>query len=138
VKGFRDFVLRGNLVELAVAVVIGLAFNNLVKSFTDNLISPLIGAVAGQADLSRHVLTIGTAHFKYGQFLTDVINFVVLAAVVYFFVVVPVGRLLKRLRPDEKPAAPQKECPECLSTVPAAAIRCAFCTVPLQPAGLGE
>ncbi len=133
-KGFRDFILRGNIVELAVAVVIGLAFNNLVKSFTDNLISPLVGALAGKTDLSKHVLTIGSAHLNYGLFVSDVINFVILAAVVYFFVVLPVGRLLKRIQPDEKPAAPKQECPECLSSVPAAAVRCAFCTIPLGSA----
>lgn len=133
-KGFRDFILRGNIVDLAVAVVIGLAFNNLVKSFTDNLLSPLIGALLGKTDLGRHVLTIGAAHLKYGQFITDVINFVVLAAVVYFFVVLPLGRLLKRIQPDEKPAAPKQECPECLSSIPAAAVRCSFCTIPLTSA----
>jgi large conductance mechanosensitive channel len=131
VKGFRDFILRGNIVDLAVAVVIGLAFNNLVKSFTDNLVSPLIGALAGQTDLSKHVLTIGSVQFRYGQFVSDVINFVILAAVVYFVVVVPVGRLIKRIKPDEKPAAPQRECPECLSNIPRAAVRCAFCTIAL-------
>lgn len=130
-KGLRDFILRGNIIDLAVAVVIGLAFNDLVKSFTSNLINPLVGAIAGRADLSGYVLTLGKAHFKYGQFLTDVINFLILAAVVYFCVVVPVSRLLKRIHPDEKPAAPTKECPECLSSIPVSAVRCAFCTVPL-------
>ncbi|MEP6697778.1 MAG: large conductance mechanosensitive channel protein MscL [Pseudonocardiales bacterium] len=133
-KGFRDFILRGNIVDLAVAVVIGLAFNDLVKSFTTNLVNPLVGAITGKSDLSSYALTVGKAHLRYGRFLTDIINFVILAAVVYFFIVVPVSRLLRRIHPDEKPAAPTKECPECLSSIPVAAVRCSFCTVPL-PSG---
>jgi len=131
VRGFRDFVLRGNIVDLAVAVVIGLAFNDLVKSFTTNLINPLVGAITGKADLSGYALTVGKATFKYGQFLTDALNFVILAAVVYFFIVLPVSRLLRRIHPDEKPAAPKKECPECLSSIPVAAVRCSSCTIAL-------
>jgi len=132
VKGFRDFVLRGNIVDLAVAVVIGVAFGSLVKSFTTNLMEPLIGAFGGRADLSSLALTVGRAKFAYGAFLAELINFLITAAVVYFFVVVPLQRLLRRLRPAEDAAAPKKECPECLSSISQAATRCAFCTVALS------
>ena len=134
-KGFRDFVLRGNIVDLAVAVVIGLAFNALVKSFTTNLLDPLIGMFGGTSALSGRVLSVGDAKIGYGAFLSELINFLITAAVVYFFVVLPLQRLLRRLRPAEDAAAPKKECPECLSSIPEAANRCAFCGVsPLRPA----
>lgn len=133
-KGFRDFVLRGNVVDLAVAVVIGLAFAALVSSFTKNLIDPLVGAIGGNPDLSSLTFHVGKAVFKYGAFLSALISFLVTAAVVYFFVVLPLQRLLRRIRPAEKAGAKQKECPECLSSIPAAALRCSFCTVVQQPA----
>ncbi len=127
-KGFRDFVLRGNIVDLAVAVVIGVAFSALVNSFTRNLLDPLIGAFGGGTGLSRLGLSVGEATFRYGAFLAELINFLITAAVIYFFVVLPMQRLLRRLRPAEDASAPQKECPDCLSSIPKAAIRCAFCT----------
>ncbi len=130
-KGFRDFVLRGNIVDLAVAVVIGVAFSSLVKSFTTNLISPLIGLFGGRADLNRLTFKVDRAVFTYGAFLAEVINFAITAAVVYFFVVVPLQRLLRRVRPADNAAAPQKQCPECLSSIPEEAKRCAFCSVTL-------
>ena len=130
-KGFRDFVLRGNIVDLAVAVVIGLAFAALVKSFTTNLLDPLIGAFGGTEGLNSRAVGVGDATFNYGAFLSELINFLLTAAVIYFLVVVPMQRLLKRLRPAEESAAPQQECPECLSSIPAAAVRCAFCTISL-------
>ncbi len=130
-KGFRDFVLRGNIVDLAVAVVIGLAFSALVMSFTTNLIDPLIGALGGTDALNRLTFEMGGARFGYGAFLSELINFVITAAVIYFLVILPMQRLLRRLRPAEDAAAPQQECPECLSSIPAAAVRCAFCTISL-------
>lgn len=137
-KGFRDFVLRGNIVDLAVAVVIGLAFAALVKSFTTNLMDPLIGAFGGTDGLNGLTFNVGEATVKYGAFLSELINFVITAAVIYFLVVVPMQRLLKRLRPAEEPAAPQQECPECLSSIPAAAVRCSFCTISLaRPTATG-
>lgn len=130
-KGFRDFVLRGNIVDLAVAVVIGLAFSALVKSFTTNLVDPLIGAFGGTSALSGLVLSAGRATFAYGAFLAELVNFLITASVVYFLVVLPLQRLLRRLRSAEEASAPEQECPECLSGIPAAATRCAFCTVSL-------
>ncbi len=137
-KGFRDFVLRGNVVDLAVAVIVGLAFARVVDSFTKNLINPLIGAIGGRPDLSGLSFTVGKARFDYGAFLTDVTSFLITAAVVYFVVVLPVQRLLARLRPGDRSDTPQKECPECLSTIPAGAIRCANCTVALPQTALGR
>lgn len=135
-KGFRDFVLRGNIVDLAVAVIIGVAFGRVVTSFTNDLINPLIGLVAKRPNLSGRLFHVGHAAFKYGAFLTELINFLITAAIVYFFVVLPVHRLLQRFRPSEH--ADTKECPECLSTIPAAAIRCAHCTVALQQPSAGR
>jgi len=138
VKGFRDFVLRGNIVDLAVAVVIGVAFSALVKSFTTNLLDPLIGLFGGQRGLNDWVFDVGTAEFTYGAFLSELINFLITAGVVYFLVIVPLQRLLRRLRAAENAAAPKKECPECLSSIPTAATRCAFCTATLaSPATSG-
>lgn len=137
-KGFRDFVLRGNIVDLAVAVVIGVAFSALVKSFTTNLLDPLIGVFGDTEGLSGWVFEAGGTTFKYGAFLVELINFLITAAVIFFLVVLPLQRLLRRLPPAEEPAAPKQECPECLSSIPAAATRCAFCTVSLvRPAATG-
>jgi large conductance mechanosensitive channel len=135
-KGFRDFVLRGNIVDLAVAVIIGVAFGRVVTSFTNDLINPLIGLFGGRPNLTSLTFGAGKATFKYGAFLTELISFLITAAIVYFFVVLPVHRLLQRLRPAEH--ADTKECPECLSTIPAAAIRCAHCTVALQQPSPGR
>ena len=132
-KGFRDFVLRGNIVDLAVAVIIGVAFGRVVDSFTKSMINPLIGAAGGRPNLSGLTFDVGEATFRYGSFLTEVISFLITAAVVYFFVVLPVQRLLQRLRPAGEGDAPHKECPECLSSIPEAALRCAHCTVDLRP-----
>ncbi len=134
-KGLRDFVLRGNIIDLAVAVIIGLAFGQVVMSFTKNLVNPLIGLIGGKPDLSSLTFTVDKSPFGYGSFLTDLLTFLITAVVVYFFVVLPVQRLLTRIRPAEQPAAPQKECPECLSGIPAAAVRCAHCTVALTTSG---
>ena len=128
-RGFRDFVLRGNIVDLAVAVVIGVAFSRLITVFTESLISPLIGLVGGRPSLAALVLPIGSARLRFGAFLTELISFVITAAVVYFVFVLPMQRLLRRMRPAEKSADPHKECLECLSSIPAAATRCAYCTV---------
>jgi large conductance mechanosensitive channel len=131
VKGFRDFILRGNVVDLAVAVVIGTAFSAIVKAFTDDIITPLIGAIFGGkgafGDLS---FRLHHSVFHYGDLINAVIYFVIVAAVVYFLVVQPVAALIARFSPplpEEPPAT--KECTDCLSTIPAAAARCAFCTV---------
>jgi large conductance mechanosensitive channel len=128
-KGFRDFILRGNVIDLAVAVIIGAAFSAITKSLVDDVISPLIGAVAGKPDFSSLVFNIGTTPIKYGAFLTACINFLIIAFVVYFFLVLPVQKLLARIKGPE--AASTKPCPECLSDIPLAAHRCKFCSQPV-------
>ena len=128
-KEFRDFLMRGNIVDLAVAVVIGAAFNNVVGSLVADIITPLIAAIGGQQDFSGLNFTINNSIFMYGNFLNQVITFVITAAAIFFFVVKPMNKLMARLKKPEAAApAATKTCPECLSEIPAAATRCAFCT----------
>ncbi len=125
-KGFRDFVLRGNVVDLAVGVVIGAAFGTVVSAFVKDLLTPVIAAMAGKPDFSTFYFEANGAKFLYGDFLNAVISFLLIAAAVYSFVVLPVNSLMKRF---EKQALPdKKKCPECQSDVPLTARRCAFCT----------
>jgi large conductance mechanosensitive channel len=128
-KGFKEFVLRGNVLDLAIAVVIGAAFTNVINALVKDLITPLIGAVAGKPDFSAWVVTVNGSPFLIGDFINAVIAFVLMAAAVYFFVVVPMNAWIERRRRGEAPADPTtKKCPECISEVPIAARRCAFCT----------
>ena len=128
-KGFKEFVLRGNVLDLAVAVVIGAAFGTVVTALVKDLITPLIGAIVGQPDFSGLVVRLNGAEFLVGDFLNSVISFVLVAAGVYFFIVAPVNALVARQRRGEpSPDPTTKKCPECLSEVPIAARRCAFCT----------
>lgn len=130
--GFRNFILRGNVVDLAIAVVIGAAFGAVVTAFVADIITPLIAAIGGKPNFSALSFTINNSNFLYGAFLNALISFLVIAAVVYYFVVVPYTRLMS-LRKTETPVAPvTKDCPFCLSSVPMAATRCAFCTSELQ------
>jgi large conductance mechanosensitive channel len=132
-KGFKEFVLRGNVLDLAIAVVIGAAFANLVNALVKDLITPLIGAVVGKPDFSAWVVTVNGSPFLVGDFVNAVIAFVLMAAAVYFFVVVPMNAWMERRRRGQAPADPTtKKCPECLSEVPIAARRCAFCTSALS------
>ena len=131
-KGFKDFVLRGNVLDLAVAVVIGGAFGALITALVKDLLTPLIGALVGQPDFSAYTLTINGSTLLVGDFFNAVISFVLIAAAVYVFVVAPVNAIVARRRRGEAPADPTtKKCGECLSEVPIAARRCAFCTSPL-------
>jgi len=125
-KGFRDFVLRGNVVDLAVGVVIGAAFGTVVTAFVKDLLTPLIAALAGKPDFSALSLDFNGAKFLYGDFLNALISFLLIAAAVYYFVVLPVNALMSRFQ-KEVPADKMK-CPECLSDVPLGAHKCAFCT----------
>jgi large conductance mechanosensitive channel len=135
VDGFRKFVLRGNVVDLAVAVVVGAAFGAVVTGFVTAFITPLVGVATGAAgDVSRRRFELAGVEFPYGVFLQALISFVIVSAVVYFVVVQPVQRLLDRFATEPEPASPTKQCPECLSSVPEAARRCAFCTVQLPAA----
>ena len=134
-KGFREFILRGNVVDLAVAVVIGAAFGAVVTSLVEDLLTPLIAAVGGQRDFSALAFEVNGSRFGIGEFVNALLSFLVIAAAVYALVVVPVNRLMARFRTEPEPAAPVRECPECLSKVPQPARRCAFCTSELAPAG---
>jgi large conductance mechanosensitive channel len=129
-KGFRAFLLRGNVVDLAVAVVIGTAFGVVVTSFVKDLVTPLIAAIGGQPDFATLYFTVNKSRFLYGDFFNAIIAFVVIAAVIYYFVIVPINALIARSR-KEPPADPTtKKCTECLSEIPIAARRCAFCAQP--------
>ena len=132
-KGFRDFLLRGNLVDLAVAVVIGAAFGALVTAFVGSFVTPLIAAIGGKPDFSALSFTINGSIFRYGLFINALISFLIIAAVVYFLVLKPFAALLERYAP-KKDVGPTRECPECLSDIPAAARRCLFCTTEVGPA----
>ncbi len=129
-KGFKEFLLRGNLVDLAVAVVIGTAFGTLVAATVKDIVTPLIAAVGGNPDFSQLVFTINGSKFSYGDFFNALLAFLTVAAVVYFLVLKPVALLQARLVP-KPPVTPQRSCPECLSDIPEAARRCAFCTAQL-------
>jgi large conductance mechanosensitive channel len=133
-KDFKEFLLRGNLVELAVAVVIGVAFTALVTSLVETLITPLIAAIGGQPDFSALDFTINDSTFRYGAFINALLSFLIIAAVVYFLVVKPVNALMARRKTEEPVDETVRQCPECLSSVPAAARRCAFCTTELRAA----
>jgi large conductance mechanosensitive channel len=131
-KGFRDFVLRGNVVDLAVAVILGTAFNGIVMSLVGDVLNPLIAATVGKPDFSAVVLNIGSGHIKIGNFFNAAISFLIVAVVVYFAIVLPLNALLKRVKkPDAEVAPTTKPCPECLSEIPLAAQRCAHCAQPV-------
>ena len=128
-KGFKAFIFRGNVLDLAVAVVMGAAFSAVVTSLVKDLLTPLIAAVVGTPDFSRIAVEINGSKLQIGDFMNAVIAFLMVAAAIYVFVVLPVDRLTARLKSGEPPPAPTtKKCPECLSEVPIAARRCAFCT----------
>ena len=128
--GFKKFLLRGNVVDLAVAVVIGAAFGAVVTAFVEAFITPLVGVVTGASgDFSAKTFEAGGVLFPFGLFIQALLSFIIIAAVVYFFVVKPITRLMDRFKTEPEPDAPVKECPECLSKIPEAATRCAFCTV---------
>lgn len=128
-KGFKQFMMRGNVIDLAVAVVIGTAFGAVVTALVADLITPLIAAVGGKPNFQTIRFTVNGSNFMIGDFLNRVISFVMIAAAVYFFVVVPVNSLTARMRRGEAPPDPTtKKCPECLSEIPIAARRCAHCT----------
>jgi large conductance mechanosensitive channel len=131
---FRQFLLRGNVVDLAVAVVIGAAFGAVITALVEDLLTPLIAAIGGQQDFSALDFTINDSTFRYGDFINKVFTFVTIAAAVFFFVVVPINTLIARSR-REPPADPTtRKCPECRSEIPIEARRCAFCTSEVSPA----
>ena len=131
-KGFRDFILRGNVMDLAVAVIIGAAFTALVNSLVTDVINPLIAGAVGKPDFSAVVLHVGSGVVKIGNFLNAAVSFLIIAAVVYFFIVLPINTLMARSKKPEPFVPPAlKPCPQCLSEIPIAAKRCSHCAQPV-------
>jgi large conductance mechanosensitive channel len=136
VQDFKRFLLRGNVVDLAIAVVIGAVFGAVVSALVADLITPLIAAIGGNPDFSELSFTLNSSTFKYGHFINAIITFVVVAAVVFFLIVRPVNALVARSRKQPAPVDPTtRKCPECLSEIPVDARRCAHCTSVVPPVG---
>jgi large conductance mechanosensitive channel len=131
VKGFRQFITRGNLIDLAVAVVIGTAFTAVVTALVADIFTPLIAAIAGKPDFSSLVFTVHHSQFKYGLFINAALSFLIIAAVLYFLIVAPVAKITARLTRHK--VATERDCPECLSAIPIAARRCRYCTAEVAP-----
>jgi large conductance mechanosensitive channel len=132
VKGFKSFLLRGNLIDLAVAVVIGIAFNAIVQALITDLIAPIIAAIGGKPSFTSLTFTVNRAVFHYGAFIDALLTFLIIAAVVYFLVVMPMAKVLALASRNKE--ATERDCPECLSAIPVAATRCKFCTANVPPA----
>jgi large conductance mechanosensitive channel len=133
-KGFKQFLLRGNVIDLAVAVVMGVAFGAVVTALVKDLVNPLIAAIFGKPDFSAIAFTLNGSRFAIGDFFNALVSFLLSAAAVYFLVVLPVNTLMARIKRGEVPPDPTtKKCAECLSEIPIAARRCAFCTSPVGP-----
>jgi large conductance mechanosensitive channel len=133
IKGFKEFILRGNVVDLAIAVVIGAAFGAVVTGFVADFITPLIAAIGGKPNFANLYFTANGSRFLYGAFINSVVAFLLIAAAIYFLIVAPLNKLAeRRARGQAAPDPATKQCPECLSDIPKAAKRCAFCTSP-QP-----
>jgi len=133
-KGFRDFVLRGNVIDLAVAVVIGAAFTGIIGSLVKDIINPLIAAIFKKPDFSYLVLNVNGGKITYGNFLNQVINFVLISAAVYFIFVLPINKLMAKFFAAKADPPKTRPCPQCLSDIPIAATRCAHCTQPVAAA----
>jgi large conductance mechanosensitive channel len=138
-KGFRQFILRGNVVDLAVGIVIGAAFSTVVNDFVKAFLTPLIGLATGNVgDFSKRTVRIGKTDFPYGSFINSLIAFILTAVVLYYLVVMPANRLLTHFHGEpDTPPTPKRDCPECLSSIPVGARRCAYCTATL-PEGFGS
>ena len=131
-RGFKQFLMRGNVIDLAVAVVMGGAFGAVVTAMVKDLLTPLIAAIVGKPDFSAIAFTVNNSKFLIGDFINAIVSFLLISAAVYFFVVLPVNKLMERIRRGEpSPDPTTKKCPECLSEIPIAARRCAFCTTPV-------
>jgi large conductance mechanosensitive channel len=130
---FRAFILRGNVIDLAVAVVIGAAFTAVVTSLVANIITPLMAAIFGQPDFSDLKFTINNSIFRYGAFFNAVISFLIIAAVVFFLVVKPLNALMARMGRGAEAETPSRDCPYCMSAIPVTATKCAFCTSEVEP-----
>ena len=131
---FKAFLLRGNVIDLAVAIVIGVAFTAVIAAFVEDLVTPLIAALGGEPDFSALDFTINGSTFRYGDFINKVLSFLIIAAVIFFFVVQPMNYLVQRAKKEPPPDPTLKKCPECLSDIPVDARRSAFCTTELATA----
>jgi large conductance mechanosensitive channel len=134
IKDFKAFILRGNVIDLAVAVAIGAAFATVVTSFTKNLLTPILAILGDEPSFADYKFSIREAQFKYGLFIDDVIAFVLIAAALFFFVVRPINKLMARRKTEPEVLSSTRDCPYCLSSIPIAASRCAFCTADVAAA----
>ena len=133
-KSFRDFILRGNVVDLAVAVAVGGAFNQVVQSMVKDIITPLVTALVGKPDFSHLTFTVHRSIFSYGDFINTVVSFLIMATVIFFVVVQPINKVNQFFKNSQKPTDPtSRKCPECLSEIPLAAKRCMYCTAKVEP-----
>ena len=128
-KGFKDFIMKGNVVDMAVGVVVGVAFGNVITAMVKDLVTPFIGVFGGQPNFSGFFFTINNSKFMVGDFLNALISFLMVAAVIYFAVVVPMNKITKKIKSGKTEDPTEKPCPECLSLIPIKAKRCKFCTV---------
>jgi len=133
-EGFKKFLLRGNVIDLAVAVIIGAAFSGVVNALVKDLLTPLIAALGGKPDFSALTFTINNSKFLYGDFINSIVSFIIVAAAIYFLIVMPMNRIQELTKKPQIPPAPTtRKCPECLSDIPLAAQRCAYCTAQVTP-----
>lgn len=130
-KDFKAFVLRGNVVDLAVGVAIGAAFTAVVTSFTQNLLTPILAIPGGEVSFANLTFTIGGSQFRYGAFIDSIVSFLLIAAALFFLVVRPVNTLMALRKTETQITSTTRDCPECLSSIPVKAQRCAFCTTPV-------
>jgi len=133
VRGFRTFLFQGNLITLAVAVVIGVAFNTVIQALIADIITPLIAAIGGKPNFSSLSFTVNKSHFLYGSFINSVLSFVIIAAVIYFIVVGPAARFTALANRNKE--ATERDCPQCLQSIPVKATRCMYCTAEVPPVG---
>lgn len=135
-SGFKTFLLRGNLVDMAVGIVIGVAFGTVVMAFVKDLVTPLIAAIFGKPDFGGLFFTVNSSKFTYGDFINAMLAFLIVAAVLYFLVILPYVRFKARFEPAPAPEPEMKDCPRCLSRIPVRASRCAFCSADLDAAAV--
>jgi large conductance mechanosensitive channel len=131
-KDFKKFILRGNVIDLAIAVVIGASFNGVISSLVKDLITPLVAAIGGKPNFTSLYFTIHHSRFYYGDFINSLVSFIILATVIFFLVIQPINKLISLSKKDQLPQEATKSCPECLSVIPLKATRCAFCTAKLK------